>query len=130
MKLEQGGERIKTLERTMELMTRVYSVVAHPDKPGVTAIKSLNTEHDHKTVTPRKIKAYLKKLTYEGQTPIGTVLDQKILKEFVTMKKGADETKDKDEYEMKRPLLVIIITDGEVRPTLSLHPVLSLLSTS
>jgi uncharacterized protein YegL len=113
MKLEQRGERIKTLTRTMELVTKVYSGAAHPEKPGITAVKSLNTEHDHNTVTPRKIKSYLKKLTFEGTTPIGTVLDQKILKEFVVMKDDSEMKKQ------KRPLLVIIITDGEVRSNLA-----------
>jgi hypothetical protein len=68
-------------------------------------VKSLNSSHDYYGVTPGQIKYFFEYLTFEGTTPIGTVLNEKILKEFVT-------------EDMRRPLLVIIITDGEVRSNL------------
>jgi len=108
MKIEQSGTRVNTLERTMELVAKVYTR-ATPignGKKGITAVKSLNGSHDYDGVTPGKIKNFIKCLTFEGPTPIGTILYQKILKGYV-------------HKDMTRPLLIIIITDGEVRSKLA-----------
>jgi len=110
MTIEQGGTRIETLKRTMELVAKVYTRATPigKGKKGITAVKSLNSSHDYYGVTPGQIKFFFQYLTFEGTTPIGTMLDRKILKEYV----------DKD---MARPLLIIIITDGEVRSKLAQH---------
>ncbi|KAF8535205.1 hypothetical protein BDD12DRAFT_893618 [Trichophaea hybrida] len=103
MTIEQGGVRIETLKRTMELVANVYTRATPigEGKKGITAVKSLNSNNDYYGVTLGQIKYFFEYLTFEGTTPIGTVLNEKILKEFVT-------------EDMKRPLLVIVITDGEV----------------
>jgi hypothetical protein len=107
MILEQDGTRIETLKRTMELVAKVYSRATPigTGEKGITAVKSLNSNNDYYGVTSGQLKYFFEYLTFEGTTPIGTVLHEKILKEFVT-------------EDMRRPLLVIIITDGEVRSNL------------
>jgi hypothetical protein len=83
MAIDEDGTRIGTLKRTMELVARVYTR-ATPIGTGnkrITAVKSLNSSYDYYGVTPGQLKYFFRYLTFEGTTPIGTVLDQKILKE-------------------------------------------------
>jgi hypothetical protein len=102
MSVEQNGERIETLKKIAKAIAEIYTL-ATPGKKGITAMKSLNSTYDHDGVNAKTVNSYLRRLKFEGTTPIGTVLNEKILKKYV-----------KDN--MVKPLLVIIITDGEVIP--------------
>ena len=99
MELEEDGARVKTLARTLGATSTVYSFA---EPKGITAIKFLNTTNKYFNVTPGKINALMKKIVFEGLANIGTKLRDKVLAYHVNSK-------------MEKPLLVIVITDAEVR---------------
>lgn len=99
MESEQGGERIETLKRTMDEITAIYDL-ANPT--GIRAIKFLNAKKGLLNVRNKNWKKNFKGLRYDGMTRIGTALKAKILAQFVW------------KTAMTKPLLVMIITDGDV----------------
>jgi hypothetical protein len=100
MKLEESGARIKTLTETVRTVSAVYSLAA--ERRGIRAVTFLNARKSHSDIGPGKIAGLMDQVVFEGLTPIGTKLRDKVLAKHVTK-------------DMKRPLLVIVITDGEVR---------------
>lgn len=100
MNFEEGGERKKTLERVLHEITGVYDL-ANPT--GLTAVRFLNATRSKKNVRNCDVAGLLKHRVYNGGTMIGTELKRKVLNRFVFMKKP-----------MLKPLIVMIITDGEV----------------
>jgi hypothetical protein len=94
-------DRIKTLEETLEAIADVYSYA--PNGEGITGVEFLNQELDFKPLKPDRVKDLMKEVRFDGLTPIGKQLSKKVLQKY------AKET-------MQRPLLVVIITDAEVRP--------------
>lgn len=100
MKFAEAGERIKTLEKTMDEITSVYGL-ANPT--GIRAVKFINAKKGLLNIRNNNWKKRFKLINYAGVTPIGTSLRLKVIDRFVWTTPP-----------MKKPLLVVIITDGEV----------------
>ena len=99
MGIDDCGARVKTLRDVLRVSSVVYSFAA---KGGISAVRLLNASDSYFDVVPEKISALMKRIVFEGPTHLGTKLRDKVLVNHVTS-------------EMKKPLLVIIITDAEVR---------------
>jgi hypothetical protein len=113
MKYEENGERIKTLQKTLDNIANVYGLARDQ---GIITVRFLNAPQGKKNVTVKTVKSVLKNHNYGGVTRIGTELKKKILDRFV----------NKD---MAKPLLIMIITDGAVRPRIVLETCLGRIST-
>lgn len=100
METEQEGKRKETLKRTMKEITAVYDLA---NTKGIKSIKFLNTKKGLRNIKSTNWKKKFDAHDYDGMTRIGTSLQKKILDKFVW------------EEEMIKPLLVMIITDGDVR---------------
>jgi hypothetical protein len=100
VKFEDGGTRIKTLIDTLRTVSSVYSLATKGK--GISTEQFLNARKSHLNVGPGKMAGLMDQVVFEGVTPIGTKLRDKVLAKHVTK-------------DMKRPLLVIVITDGEMR---------------
>jgi hypothetical protein len=98
MRTEQSGVRIDALRVALRNIARIYSL-ARPE--GVCDLRFLNYKNRFKDVTVGKVNPIIRKHVFRGQTRLGTELKRKVLQEWV-----------KDD--MKRPVLVITITDGNV----------------
>ena len=95
--IDECGARINTLITTLRAISRVYSFAA---KGGITAVRFLNTSNKRFNLVPGEIDGLMKRIVFEGPSHLGTKLRDKVLVNHVTP------------Y-MKKPLLVIIITDAE-----------------
>ena len=109
MGIEEDGGRVKTLANTLGAISAVYSFAR---TEGIKAIRFLNTPTVYSNVTLKTITPLMKKIVFEGLTNLGTKLRDKVLVNHV-------------KPEMTKPLLVIILTDGEVR-----HPMPKILTAS
>jgi hypothetical protein len=96
---EEGGKRIKALETTLSLVARVYELAR---EDGIVAIDFLNELNGEGNIIESDIPDILEEHTYTGWTRIGTELEKKVLGELV-------------HDGMVKPLLVLTITDGDVR---------------
>lgn len=83
----------------MDHITSVYDL-ANPT--GIRSVKFINAKRGLAKVRSGNWRRNFKDRDYDGMTRIGTALKTKILDQFVWRE------------EMKKPLLVMIITDGEV----------------
>ena len=99
MRIDEDGARITTLENILRAVSTVYSFAP---TEGIKAIRFLNTPNSYFNVTPGNINALIKNIVFEGLANIGTKLHDEVLVNHV-------------EPEMKKPLLVVVITDAEVR---------------
>ena len=98
MGIGEDGACVQTLSDTLEAVSKVYSFA---EKGGITAVRFLNTPNVYSNVTTGKVDALMERIVFEGVTNIGTKLHDKVLVNHV--KPG-----------MKKPLLVIVITDAKV----------------
>lgn len=89
--------RIRILEQVLDVIVHVYS----KSQPSgeIKTIRFLNSATTWDDVTALKVN--IKGHNYRGMTMLGTELEHKILTPFVNTS-------------MARPLLVMIITDGDV----------------
>lgn len=99
MKTEQAGQRIKTLHRTIDEITRIYD---YANENGIKSVKFLNEKRGIANLKNSNWKRNFDKKAYNGVTKIGTALGLKVLNKFVWGER------------MTKPLLVMIITDGDV----------------
>ena len=99
MEISEGGARAKTLAKTLSAISTVYSFARIE---GIKAIRFLNNSAVYPNVTPKMITPLMKEMVFEGLTSIGTKLRDKVLVHYVTQ-------------DMQTPLLVIVLTDAEVR---------------
>lgn len=116
MGFEQGGKRKEALKRVLHLLAELYGAVSG-DTRGIKAIRFLNGEDDlsaDNLKTKGEIDRVIDNHEFEGLTCIGASLVQKILKPFVFADKPWVKGTPKKLRQMKRPLLVIVITDGAV----------------
>ena len=104
MRVEEGGRRIEALKLTLLLIAEVYTL-ARPD--GILAINSLNHGTGWMDVRTDIVAEIINEDNFSGWTRIGTELKQKVLNYFV-------------KADMKKPLLVITITDGGVSITVTI----------
>lgn len=99
MESEQGGERIKTFKKTMAEITSVYDL-ANPQ--GIRSVKFINSKKGLANIRRGNLRRNFAAMKFDGMTRIGTALREKILAQYVWANP------------MTKPLLVMIITDGEV----------------
>ena len=99
MGIDEDGGRVKTLANTLRVTSTVYSFAR---TKGINAIRFLNTSTVYSNVTPKMITPLMKRIGFEGLTNLGTKLRDKVLVNHVSPN-------------MKKPLLVVIIADAEVR---------------
>ena len=99
MGIDEDGGRVKTLANTLRATSTVYSFAR---KEGIKAIRFLNTSTVYSNVKSKMITALMKRIRFEGLSNMGTKLRDRVLVNHV-------------KPEMAKPLLVIILTDVEVR---------------
>ena len=99
MGIDEDDARIKTLNDTLRATSTVYSFA---EKAGITAVRLLNTSKKYFNVVPENINGVMREVAFEGPAGIGNKLRDKVLVNHVTP-------------DMKKPLLVIVATDAEVR---------------
>lgn len=116
MVFEQGGERKKALKKVLYFLADLYGAVSN-DMRGIKAIRFLNGTDDLGANHLRR-KIEIDKVIdcheFEGLTCIGAGLMRKILKPFVFMDEPWVKGTLRKLRQMERPLLIMIITDGEV----------------
>lgn len=100
METEKEGVRIETLKRTISEITTIYDLAG---PKGIRSIKFLNGKKGLRNIRSTNWKKRFDAHGYGGMTRIGSALKQKILNKFVF---GTP---------MEKPLLIISITDGQVR---------------
>ena len=101
MGIEEAGARAQTLTDTLDVTSGIYTFARNA---GLTAVTLLNTSDTYPNVTQKKIKSLMNRIVFEGLTNLGTKLREKILDVHV-------------KPDMKKPLLVIVLSDAEV-----MHP--------
>jgi len=106
MATEDGGKRISTLLKVLEAVAGVYELAR---EGGIMSVRYLNGRQGRKDVTTAKVDEVHASIRYNGVTRIGTELQEKIIKPFVQNKK------------MEKPLLTMVITDGDVSSSLSIR---------
>lgn len=101
MSYEEDGTRIGILKGVLNIINSIYKHAAEPDT-GIRAIRFINNydDKDNFLGEPSKI---IDNHYFGGTTKIGTELHKKILKPLVL-----------GETPMKKPLLIMVITDGAV----------------
>ena len=100
MKFGEERKRLKTMYDTLKAISAVYSLTT--EGKGINVVRLLNSPTIYTNVGPGNINSLKKELVFEGLANIGTKLREKILTPYA----GDD---------MARPLLVIVITNGQVR---------------
>jgi hypothetical protein len=103
MELEENGDRQNTLRQVLESVAKIYTY-ARPE--GIVSVRFFNTRQGTKNVKPERVKSLLEEVDYSGLTMIGTQLKKKILEPFVFNRM--------ERTRMPKPLLVMVITDGDV----------------
>lgn len=98
---EQQGDHITA---TIKEITKAYDL-AKP-KEGLLSVKFVNPAKGYKGINEQSVDHLMKDRTSwaRGTTQIGSALQNKVINNFVFNKRK----------KMERPLLVMIITDGEV----------------
>lgn len=99
MVYEENGQRIKTVKRTINEIATIYDL-ARPQ--GIRSIKFFNAPQGKKNVNRKTCNTSLRGHNFGGLTRVGTVLQKSILDKFVFGE------------QMKKPLLIMTVTDGEV----------------
>ena len=101
MSYEEEGTRIGILKDVLSIINDIYSRAAE-SKTGIRAIRFINNydDKDYFHGEPSKI---IDDHYFGGTTKIGTELHKRILKPLVL-----------GETPMKKPLLIMVITDGAV----------------
>lgn len=109
MLFDQMGYRITLLQKLLNEITGVYNLAR---ERGIPNVEFLNETNGKKNVTTQNVKTVVEGHDYGGTQRVGTELKRKILDRFVL---GTN---------MKKPMLVIVITDRAVRllnPSRSLY---------
>ncbi|KAI5795409.1 hypothetical protein DFH27DRAFT_612640 [Peziza echinospora] len=140
MRYFEGGARIEKLRFILQKITEIYTPASEVDrnspankktglrkKEGITHVKVLNggpkcslqKREGYEKVTPGKIKNLMADLQYEGLSELGTQLEKKILKPYISPLIDIDPAKPVRTPEevravLRKPLLVIVITDGQI----------------
>ena len=96
------GRRRMTLLTVLEAIADIY-VLAREE--GIMSVHFLNTRMPWRNVRPNAVKDLHSRIQYNGVTMIGTQLQEKVLRRYVQQPER-----------MEKPLLTMVITDGEVPP--------------
>lgn len=102
MAYAEGGPYLETLNDTLGLISSIYGLARDE---GIVAVRFFNSRRGKKNVTGGNIKHVLEGHDFEGTARIGTELKKKIIDRFVSS----------EPEEMKKPFLVVVITNGIVR---------------
>lgn len=100
MVYEEKAIRIKQLQRVLNNFARVYTLARDN---GIVSVRFLNAPKGKKNVNTVTVKTCIRGHDYGGVMRVGTELKKKILDKFVLG------------ILMKKPLLIVVITDGGVR---------------
>lgn len=99
MELDEDGERIKSMKKAVGEITSVYDLA---NLEGLRSVNFFNAEETFSRSRNRNYSSMFKRIRYGGVERIGPPLSEKVLDTLVW------------KNPMKKPLLVIIITDGAV----------------
>lgn len=102
MQFEEGGERIKDLK---VILTRVAYAASLFDDDGVSIRFMNSSRQDDRVTSEPQIEAIVDSVGFKGLTPMGTSLQSKVLAPLVI--------RPAKEGSMRKPVLVITITDGQ-----------------
>ncbi|KAL0635218.1 hypothetical protein Q9L58_005864 [Maublancomyces gigas] len=100
MGIEENGERKLTMKDTMKAITEVYDLA---NDFGLLSVRFFNSDQSFIKVKSKNVYSVWKKCLYGGVTRIGSALSERVLDKYVWAPAG-----------MKKPLLVMTITDGAV----------------
>jgi hypothetical protein len=98
--------RIQDLQDTLRRVATLATILS-PDGISVRTLHyggDMDGQWDN-LKTAKDIENRMDKVVYDGNTPLGTILEKKILKPMILDKARHDL--------LKKPVIVIIITDGE-----------------
>jgi len=116
MEFDEKGERKEALKHVLHFLTRLYGAISDSTR-GIKAIRFLNdddaVEYDD-LKNKSQIDTLIGEHKFEGLTRIGAGLMGKILKPFVFDEKPQVKNIARGMQKMKRPLLIMVITDGKV----------------
>ena len=101
MAYEDQGERIEDLK---SILAQVADVVTMFDDDGI-LISFMNSNVQVSVRNAQDASSVLAQTKFQGQTPLGTSLDRKILQPLVLAPAGNGS--------LPKPVLIVIITDGE-----------------
>lgn len=101
MKLDQEGRRIVQLQRALETICTIYELA---NEHGLMSVQFMNAKRACLSFKAKHVPRLNTLTSWDGFTRIGTTLDEKILQRFVPQRRPS----------MKRPLSIIILTDGDV----------------
>lgn len=99
MGTEENGERKLTMKDTMKAITEVYDLA---NDSGLLSVRFFNSDQSFIKVKSKNVYSVWKKCLYGGVTRIGSALSERVLDKYVWAPG------------MKKPLLVMTITDGAV----------------
>lgn len=102
MQFEEGGERIKDLKL---ILARVAYAASLFDDDGVSVRFMNSSRQDDRVTNESQIEAIVDSVGFKGLTPMGTSLQSKVLAPLVI--------KPAKEGALRKPVLVITITDGQ-----------------
>ena len=100
MEFTDDGRRKETLKKVLEAVADVYKLAR--DR-GIVSVRFLNAPRGRKDIRAADITSLHAAIQFDGVAMTGTELQNKILKPFVLQPKT-----------MTKPLLTMIITDGDV----------------
>ena len=98
------GSRITVLKDTLERVARFATYL----KPTRISLHFLNHTTDHGFDDLKSVEEIMNKVEnigFSGGTRLGTELNEQVVKPLI---------KKAEQHEIRRPLIVMIITDGEV----------------
>jgi hypothetical protein len=102
MQFEDGGERIKDLKL---ILSRVAYAAALFDRDGIQVRFMNNPIEGNNIRTEQQVEELVARVAFKGLTPMGTELKKKVLDPLVVGPARAGQ--------LKKPVLVITITDGQ-----------------
>lgn len=97
----KDGPHVTTVQKTLGFISSIYGLAR--DK-GIITIRFFNSRTGKRNVTDRTVKTVIKNHDFGGTARIGTELKKKIIDKFVST----------EPRKMKKPLLVVTITNGMV----------------
>ena len=124
---DAGVRKVAAVKCVLSFIADIYGAVSQ-EKCGIRAIRFLNSDDELEAdniVTAEEIDRVIDNHEFEGLTSIGTGLMQKILKPFVfdeTVKWDRKSGEARKLKQLGRPLLIMVITDGVVRPHVFMNP--------
>ena len=116
MVFEEGGKRKGYLKTILDFLGEIYSALSNGHR-GIRAIRFLNGTDDLSVADMYqrdKIKDIIDDHVFDNQTYIGAGLMEKILRPFVFSDEKWVKGTPRKMRNMERPLLIMVITDGEV----------------